>query len=63
MQIQIRKAQNLSENKESYSLERKRPWFAQPSMIYEARTCLIFPLVLALPQYRNVLVVYTKKVR
>ena len=29
MQIQDRKAQNLSENKESYGLERdKRPWFA-----------------------------------
>ena len=59
MQIQNRKAQNLSERKE-YIVERdKGSWFAQLSMICGARTCLIFPFFLALPYHRNVLEVYT----
>ena len=45
MQIQDRKAQNLSENKKDIVERDKESWFAQPSMICEARTCLIFPFV------------------
>ena len=53
------KAQNLSARKE-YIVERdKGSWFAQLSMICGARTCLIFPLVLALPYHRNVLEGYS----
>ena len=43
MQIQDRKAENLSENKEDIVKRDKGSWFAQPSMICEATTCLIFP--------------------